>query len=41
MPGVGHGFIARDSAAAAIDWMADRFAGLRAPNDCGTQVVGN
>ena len=35
MPRVGHAFIARDSAAAAIDWMADRFAGEAAPNDCG------
>lgn len=39
LPGVGHGFIARDSAAVAIDWMADRFAGRPAPNDCGRQVV--
>ena len=35
MPGVGHGLAARDSASAAIDWMADRFAGISAPNDCG------
>ena len=37
LPGVGHGFIARDSAPAAIDWMADRFAGMRAPSDCAQQ----
>jgi acetyl esterase/lipase len=34
MPGVNHGFIARDRAAAAVDWMADRFAGAPPPNDC-------
>jgi pimeloyl-ACP methyl ester carboxylesterase len=34
MEGVGHGFAARDSANAAVDWMADRFAGYAAPNDC-------
>jgi len=36
LPDVNHGFIARDSAAAAVDWMADRFAGKSAPNDCDT-----
>jgi acetyl esterase/lipase len=41
LPGVGHGFIARDSAAAAIEWMGDRFAGVRAPNDCGARQAGN
>jgi len=41
MPGVSHGFIARDSAPAAIDWMADRFAGAPAPNDCGSPQAGN
>lgn len=41
MPGVGHGFIARDSAPAAVDWMADRFAGMHAPNDCGAQQAVN
>jgi acetyl esterase/lipase len=35
MPGVGHGFAGRDSALAAVDWMADRFARSAAPNDCG------
>ena len=35
MPRAGHAFIARDSVAAAIDWMADRFAGEPAPSDCG------
>jgi acetyl esterase/lipase len=34
MEGVGHGFAARDSANAAVAWMADRFAGYAAPNDC-------
>jgi acetyl esterase/lipase len=33
IPG-GHGFAARDSAAAAVDWMADRFAGAPPPSDC-------
>jgi acetyl esterase/lipase len=31
---VGHAFIARDSAAAAVEWMAARFAGKPPPNDC-------
>jgi pimeloyl-ACP methyl ester carboxylesterase len=35
VPGVGHGPIARDSAEAAIQWMAERFAGVPAPNNCG------
>lgn len=34
IPGVGHGWIARDAAGAAIEWMAQRFAGTSAPNDC-------
>jgi acetyl esterase/lipase len=34
MPGVGHGFAAHDSAPAAIAWIADRFAGAPAPDDC-------
>jgi pimeloyl-ACP methyl ester carboxylesterase len=34
LKGVGHGFAARDSANAAVDWMAGRFAGQAAPNDC-------
>jgi pimeloyl-ACP methyl ester carboxylesterase len=33
--GVGHGFVARDSADAAVTWMMDRFAGRPAPSDCG------
>ncbi|WGR73817.1 MULTISPECIES: alpha/beta fold hydrolase [unclassified Bradyrhizobium] len=33
--GVGHGFVARDSADAAVSWMMDRFAGRPAPTDCG------
>ncbi len=34
MPGIGHNPIARDTATAAVQWMADRFAGLPAPSDC-------
>ena len=34
LPNVDHGYIGRDSAAAAVDWMADRFAGAAAPDDC-------
>jgi acetyl esterase/lipase len=36
MPTVNHGFAARNSALAAVAWMADRFAGTGTPNDCGT-----
>jgi acetyl esterase/lipase len=32
--GVGHLFVARDSASAAIAWIGARFAGTPAPNDC-------
>ena len=35
VPGVGHGFVARDSANAAVAWMMARFAGQPAPSDCG------
>ena len=35
LSGVSHAFIARDSAAAAVSWMDDRFAGKTAPTDCG------
>jgi acetyl esterase/lipase len=35
MPGVGHGFAGRESADAAVDWIADRFAGYAPPDDCG------
>jgi pimeloyl-ACP methyl ester carboxylesterase len=35
VPGVGHGFVARDSANAAVAWMMDRLAGQPAPSDCG------
>ena len=38
VPEVGHLFVARDSAGAAIDWIAERFAGLPAPNDCNAQL---
>jgi alpha-beta hydrolase superfamily lysophospholipase len=34
LPGVGHGFAAMRSARAAVAWMADRFNGLPAPDDC-------
>jgi pimeloyl-ACP methyl ester carboxylesterase len=34
MPGVGHGFAAHNAASAAIAWMAGRFAGETAPDDC-------
>jgi len=37
--GVGHGFIAADSADRAVNWMMDRFAGRPAPSDCGTSVA--
>jgi acetyl esterase/lipase len=32
--GVTHTFAARDSAAAALQWMDDRFRGAPAPSDC-------
>ena len=34
MPGVGHGTAAMKSALTAIAWIADRFAGAPAPDDC-------
>jgi acetyl esterase/lipase len=34
--GSGHLFVARDSAGAAIDWIAARFGGSPAPSNCGT-----
>jgi acetyl esterase/lipase len=34
MPSVNHGFAARNSASAAVQWMADRFAGAGPPSDC-------
>jgi len=36
MARVGHAFIARDVAQAAVAWMAGRFAGEPAPTNCGT-----
>jgi acetyl esterase/lipase len=36
MPGVGHGFAARNSADAAVGWMIDRFEGRSVPDDCDT-----
>ena len=35
IPGGDHGNSARDSANATLAWIADRFAGTRAPSDCG------
>jgi acetyl esterase/lipase len=37
MPNVSHGFAGKDSAAEAVAWMADRFAGRPAPSDCGVR----
>ena len=34
MPGVGHGLAARNSARAAVKWIAARFAGEAPPDDC-------
>jgi acetyl esterase/lipase len=34
LPGVTHTFAARDSAAAAVNWMTERFRGAPAPSDC-------
>ncbi len=34
MPTVNHGFAARNSASAAVQWMADRFARTGPPSDC-------
>lgn len=39
VPGVGHGFVARDSADAAVAWMMDRFAGRPVPSDCSRPVA--
>jgi acetyl esterase/lipase len=36
IPNVGHAFIARDVAEAAVAWMAGRFADEPAPTNCGT-----
>ena len=35
LPGVNHGFAARDSAGMAVDWIAGRFANAAVPDDCG------
>ncbi|MCW3798311.1 lipase family protein [Sphingomonas sp. BN140010] len=35
LPGKDHATTARQSAAATIQWISDRFAGTRAPSDCG------
>ncbi|WP_368859446.1 hypothetical protein [Methylobacterium crusticola] len=34
VPGVGHLFVARDAAPAALGWIGDRFAGAPAPSNC-------
>jgi len=34
LPKSNHGYIARDSAASAVAWVADRFAGAEPPSDC-------
>ena len=34
LPGVGHLSVGRDSADAAVQWMADRFANISPPSDC-------
>jgi acetyl esterase/lipase len=39
VPNVGHGFVAKDSADAAVAWMMDRFAGRPEPSDCGKNPV--
>jgi len=33
--GGGHATSAKDSSVATLAWIADRFAGARAPSDCG------
>jgi predicted esterase len=37
LPGVGHLLVGRDSADAAVQWRADRFANLSPPSDCATK----
>jgi acetyl esterase/lipase len=37
LPGVSHGFAGRDSASAAVAWIADRFSGAAAPSTCGSE----
>jgi acetyl esterase/lipase len=34
LPAANHGFIARDAAASAVEWMTGRFAGFPAPSSC-------
>jgi acetyl esterase/lipase len=34
LPGVHHGFVASDGALQAVAWMAGRFDGAPAPNQC-------
>jgi acetyl esterase/lipase len=37
LPGVGHLSVGRDSADDAVQWMADRFAGVSPPSDCASK----
>lgn len=39
VPGAGHGFVARDAATAAVEWMSDRFARGVPPDDCAAAVA--
>lgn len=39
LPNVGHGFIAHDVATEVTDWLADRFAGQQAQNNCSAAIV--
>jgi len=34
LPGIGHARAAQASTMAAVNWMADRFAGKTPPDDC-------
>ncbi|HLH48768.1 MAG TPA: alpha/beta fold hydrolase [Roseiarcus sp.] len=38
LPRVGHAFVARDAAGAAVAWMAGRFAGEPPPTNCGDRT---
>ncbi len=40
MPGTGHGLIGRESAPAAVAWIADRLAGRPPPDDCARKPGG-
>ena len=34
LPGIGHGRAAQASTMAAVNWLTDRFAGKKPPDDC-------